>query len=411
MLGSVVGRAHGIRGGRQWCSLPRATLNLQSLPNRSQLKQTHALHRLWGGEVRRLGSARSLHHCGRERVTFPAEWSSTMAAKSRHRVYARAARKDNYRSRTLTDLLHVSENDVQRAIEDVKVRGAFDEDRHFPASDVVARILAERLVHKVPAGSIRIRKGDLRVLSRKVEHALGNRPASISNLPAEAQPSASRRGRVGRLRAAGGRLVTTATLPKVSNADVRRAAEDVRSRSIDPGGSTDVFVFDVVADLLAAHLASRLQADPDTVKVHRDDVRGLTEEVRAVLGAGPSESPWRAAIGPVLRAETACAVLGASDPEELVKMAAANVILVLRTSDGHDVLPCYQFTPDGVIPGFSEVLQAVAGPGDQVTWTAAAWLRTSLRILGDRSIVDALLSGDVGSAVDAARRTAARWAS
>lgn len=334
-----------------------------------------------------------------------------MAAKSRHRVNARTAHKNNFRSRTVSELLRVSETDVQRAIEDVNVRVTFDKDRHFPTSDVVARLLADRLVRKLPTGSIRITKVDLRVLSRKVEHALENQPTPISNLPEVADPSAERRAQTGRSHSAGGRFVTTATLSKVSDDDVRRAAEDVRSRSTDAGRSTDGFVSDVVADLLAIHLASHLQADPETVKVHRDDVRGLVEEVQAVLGTGPSESPWRTTIGPVLRVETACAVLGASDHEELVKMAAVNVILVLRTSDGHDVLPCYQFTRDGIVPGFSEVLQAVAGSSDEVTWTAAAWLRTPLRILGDRSIVDTLLSGDVGSAVDAARQTAARWAS
>jgi hypothetical protein len=48
------------------------------------------------------------------------------------------------------------------------------------------------------------------------------------------------------------------------------------------------------------------------------------------------------------------------------------------------------------------VLQTSPTDFESASWTAAAWLRTPLEILSDRSIIDALADGDVASAVEAA---------
>jgi len=332
-----------------------------------------------------------------------------MVAKHKRRASARIARKDHTRSRILTELLQVSESDVRQAIVDTRVRIAAKRHQPLPASDVVARILADRLVRKLPPVSVRITKFDLHGLSRQVENVLDNKavPRSVRIGPRMVDTSRSRTSQ--RPRPTGRRYATTALLPNVTDDDVRRAAKDVQSRTPKLDEPAGVTVSQVVTDLLAVHLASHLKSDPDTVNVHSEDVRGLTEEVEAVLAAGPQVSPWRAGIGPVLRSETACAVLGLTDPEDLRRQATAKLVLVLRTSDGHDVLPCYQFAADGMVPGFSDVLKAITAH-DQATWTAASWLRTPLRKLGNRSIIDTLRSGDVRSAVEAARQTAARWA-
>ncbi|MGW5746459.1 hypothetical protein [Amycolatopsis sp. NPDC003861] len=310
----------------------------------------------------------------------------------------------------LTELLQVSESDVRRAIGDAQVRVRFKEDQNLPASDVVARLLAARLVRKLPPGTVRLTKMDLRLLSRKVEHVLGSSPGSATTRFKPRTSKVLRQRQAYRPRPTSGRYVTTAKLAGITVDDVRRAAENIQSRNPEIASPAEIPVSDVVTDLLTVHLASHLKADPDSVNVHGDDVRGLADEVQGVLAAGPAESPWRTGIGPVLRSETACTLLGLSDPEDLAKQAAAKMILMLTTSDGHSVLPSYQFTADGLIPGLPEVLHAVAPDDAPLTWTVASWLRSPLQILGDRSIIDMLLEGDVHQAVDAARLTAARWA-
>ncbi|MGA6162708.1 hypothetical protein [Amycolatopsis magusensis] len=333
-----------------------------------------------------------------------------MVASQKRRTAIRRDKKINTRSTAMTELLSVSDADVRQAMLRAHVYGKVLAGREPPTRQVVARLLADRLVRDLPSGTVKFKKDDLHGFSRRVESLLESVP-SPTRLPIAVKSSGRRSAQGGssrRLALPPGRYRTTAGLAKITDSDVRRAAEDVYSGA-DHRALAEVPVAEVVTNLLAAHLSVSLESDPESVKVNSSDVRDLSDEVAAVLAGQRLDSPWRESIGPVLLPETVGAVLGLMSGEEAVRMAESGLLLVVRTSDGHEVLPCFQFTADGVIHGFSEVLGAFLEAGQRPSWTMASWLRSPMDLLDGRSIVDALNDGDVDVAVDAARNVAARW--
>lgn len=328
-----------------------------------------------------------------------------MAAKQRARARTRSA----YPSRTsfsASSLLSVTESQVVEVANEARLRHHADRKPHdLFLNEVVARLLATQLVHLQPAGAIRIKGVQLRGLSRKVQKVLDMPPKTASRRAITSKTTGDQTSRKKPAVKITGRYTrrTPAADPvdlrEVTGAEVVRAAEQVYARTGLMGASS---ASQVLTDLVADQLVSRLESSPDLVDFDGGNLRDLSDEVHNVLPSLRLDNPWRKAIGPVYRAEAARALLGLSSRAELVELADKKAIVMLRTSDGHEVFPQFQFAGDRPLPGLAEVLQTWSADFERAPWTATAWLRTPLELLRGRTIVEAMSSGDQASVVDAA---------
>jgi hypothetical protein len=277
-----------------------------------------------------------------------------------------------------------------------------------PVNEVVAHLLASQLVHLRLTGAIRIKKVDLHGLSRKVEKILDAQRSTARNRLATFRSLDERSPRKKSADRATGRYAKrtptakSADLRDVSDDDVRRAIQDVYSRTDGTGTFGKISATDVVTDLLADRLVPHLDADPDLMNFDGDDLRDLSDEVQNVLPDLRLDSPWRRAIGPVYRVETVRTVLRLESVDDVLELASKRAILMLRTSDGHEVFPRFQFSDGHPLPGLAEVLQAGSADFEHASWTAAAWLRTPLELLNGGTIVDALIEDHIEAAAEAA---------
>lgn len=78
-------------------------------------------------------------------------------------------------------------------------------------------------------------------------------------------------------------------------------------------------------------------------------------------------------VGPFYASDSVAALLGCP-VDDLAEWTSAGRVLGLTTSDGVEVYPAFQFTPDGTLrPEFLSVLRVFGGIDP---WTIAVWLRT-----------------------------------
>lgn len=121
-----------------------------------------------------------------------------------------------------------------------------------------------------------------------------------------------------------------------------------------------------------------------------------------------ARSRWRDVVGRVYTASQIKRVF-AVDDDQLDSRVGAGTMLRCVTSDGVDVFPAFQFDDAKLLRGLANVLEVFSE--DIVDgWTLASWLRTPLRALGGRSLVDHLREGgDVDLAVDVASDQAESW--
>jgi hypothetical protein len=279
--------------------------------------------------------------------------------------------------------------------------------RDLPTNEVVAHVLAAQLVHHQPTGAIRIRKADLQGLLRKVEQVLDAPHGAAVRRKVTTRSLDERVGAKRSTARVTGKLSKpaptrkTADLGALTGEDVLRAARAAFMRAGGTVTRAEISVTEVVTDLLADHLVPRLDSDPDLMDFDGDDLLALSNEVQNVLPSLRLESPWRYAIGPVYRTDTLVAVLGLASRDDLMELVNKKTVLMMHTSDGHEVFPCFQVASGHLLPGLAEVLQ-VSPDLETAPWTTAAWLRTPLQMLGGQSIVDALVGRDEVAAVRAA---------
>src|SRR5215472_10971631 len=82
------------------------------------------------------------------------------------------------------------------------------------------------------------------------------------------------------------------------------------------------------------------------------------------------DADWKH-IGALLSSDEAAAVLG-STPEYIRRRAGQGYLLALRTSDGEELYPAFQFDLRSTWPGMAEVL-LVFRRYDVNPWTVASW--------------------------------------
>lgn len=157
--------------------------------------------------------------------------------------------------------------------------------------------------------------------------------------------------------------------------------------------------------LLLKHMAQELGAvDPDGALVVR--IADPRSAARLAILHTLSEAHWSAEIGPFYDGAGVGALLaheGSSRSQPAV--SERRDLLALRTGSGRLVYPAFQFDGRRPLDGLAEVL----GIFEQVPvsrWTLASWLCTRSRELDDRSPIDVLRSGDVGSVLASSRRWA-----
>lgn len=142
-----------------------------------------------------------------------------------------------------------------------------------------------------------------------------------------------------------------------------------------------------------------------------DDIGPAEDVAKLMVRAIPQpSSPWSSVVGPVFVTNQLCRILGISR-QALADRCRRGTLLCLKTADGHNVYPVFQFNDQHrVLPGLAEVLQTF----DRSTvddWTLAGWLLSEFDALDGRSIIDAVRAGDQHQQVVAlAREQADRYA-
>jgi hypothetical protein len=121
------------------------------------------------------------------------------------------------------------------------------------------------------------------------------------------------------------------------------------------------------------------------------------------------ESIWAKVTGPCYDTHQMRIILGVS-PTELAALAQQRKLLALRTADGHNVYPMWQFAGTKILPGLAEVLGAVPlGAIDD--WTLASFLVGKVPgELAGLGVIGWLAGGnDPAPAVELARETSEHW--
>ncbi|WP_300676153.1 antitoxin Xre/MbcA/ParS toxin-binding domain-containing protein [Nocardioides sp.] len=176
---------------------------------------------------------------------------------------------------------------------------------------------------------------------------------------------------------------------------------------------------EIVVGAIAARLRRRLHAVPDA-QLAEIDAEALVDAMMAAIPQADLPHPFEA-LGPFYDAPGLATWLGISR-QAVHQRTVKHDLLALRTGDGKNVYPAWQFTPTGaVLAGLADVVRALLDGTDE--WTAAIWLTTASPVFGGRSAVDLLREGrrllrtSAGSTVSdpaavvlaEARADAARW--
>lgn len=197
------------------------------------------------------------------------------------------------------------------------------------------------------------------------------------------------------------------SLPVSSPAPVTAAPPGrVRPQDNSPGISYEQLLVRVFRQHLhLGQLATRLAVE--------EDADAIADTVAGLLAAMPQlDGPWGPAIGPVYRTDQIRVLLGGVSRQALSDRVKRSTLLALKTRDGVNVYPSWQFAEGRVRPGLADVLKVFAADehGEIVDgWTLASWLRTGLAELDGDSVADRLLAGEVAAARQAAVHAAARW--
>lgn len=166
----------------------------------------------------------------------------------------------------------------------------------------------------------------------------------------------------------------------------------------------------LLISVLTQHLDLGQSASRPAVE---EDADTIADTVAELLAALPEfDGPWGPAIGPVYRTDQVRALLGGVSRQALSDRAKRHTLLTLKTRDGVNVYPAWQFSEGQVLAALPEVLKLFAPDEDGETvdaWTLASWLRTNLDELEGDSVSGRLRAGKHDQALAAARSAAARW--
>jgi hypothetical protein len=132
----------------------------------------------------------------------------------------------------------------------------------------------------------------------------------------------------------------------------------------------------------------------------------LADSMAAVL---PASHPFDELIGPFYDTPSLRKWLGLSR-QRLNQRVKSHQLLACPLEDGGNVYPTWQFRSNGtVVTGLQDVL-SILSEGTNDNWQIALWFSAPSEKLGNVSPKDSLLKGRrVGSVIELARETAARW--
>jgi hypothetical protein len=158
-------------------------------------------------------------------------------------------------------------------------------------------------------------------------------------------------------------------------------------------------------DTQLAH-AARNGLDPDDL--------GSAEELSARIGAAipTGRHPTAVLVGPCYTTPGLARWLGISK-QAIDKRNRSRTLLACRTESGAWRYPALQFDERGrTLPKLRELLEQLAGPGDERRWRAARWLAAPAPYLPTAVSAAAWLrdGGDPAPVLAAARADSARWA-
>jgi len=158
-------------------------------------------------------------------------------------------------------------------------------------------------------------------------------------------------------------------------------------------------------DAQLAHAADN-GLDPDDL--------GSAEELSARVGAAIpiGRHPTAVLVGPCYDTPGLARWLGISK-QAIDKRNKAHTLLACRTESGSWRYPALQFDERGnTLPHLRELVELLAGSGDDRRWRAARWLAAPAPYLPDDVSAAAWLrsGGDPTPVLAAAREDAARWA-
>jgi len=141
-----------------------------------------------------------------------------------------------------------------------------------------------------------------------------------------------------------------------------------------------------------------------------DPTAGLELLAGRIADTIPTTAAWDEAIGPFYTSRQARRLLGDISRQALNERTQRRSILRVRTADGIDLYPAFQFDRGGLVRSLPEVLRLF--PERIVDgWTLAGWLRAKHGALGDSTVIDWLRDGrEPEPVLDLARRAAARYA-
>lgn len=169
-----------------------------------------------------------------------------------------------------------------------------------------------------------------------------------------------------------------------------------------------------------ARLRERLVATIDTQLAHAadngldvDDL-GSADELSARIGAAIpiGRHPTAILVGPCYDTPGLSRWLGISK-QAIDKRNRAHALLACRTEVGSWRYPALQFDERGnTLPHLRELIELLAGPGDERRWRTARWLAAPAPYLPENVSAAAWLrnGGDPDLVLAAAREDAKRWA-
>lgn len=139
-----------------------------------------------------------------------------------------------------------------------------------------------------------------------------------------------------------------------------------------------------------------------------EELGPVMNELRSRLAAAKSKEANDRLYGPFLTTERAMRQLKLKNRQALNGRLRRNTILRVKTADGRNAYPSFQFESDQVLPALRPVLQALL-PHVATEWTVLDWLVHPHPYLDDDRPIDRLRAGDTEPVVTAAGEDGSTW--
>lgn len=160
----------------------------------------------------------------------------------------------------------------------------------------------------------------------------------------------------------------------------------------------------------ATRVAKELGVEPDNaaeMALVRSGLRDALDDLRRRIDDTRQKEANDRRFGPFYSSIKAMEVMGLRDRQSLTNRIRRNTILRVRTADGRNAFPAFQFDDGTVIDRLRPVLQVLL-PAAATPWTVLDWLVDPAPDLDDRSPIDAIRAGDP-TVLALARQDAAAW--